>query len=100
LTDLSPEIVAYKKAVTKMRGLPATDKRSWKNQAEIHGQVLGSFGSCRHQSWYFLPWHRAYLHCFEEIVRELSGDQNFALPYWDWSTQVTLPKPFWRQNNP
>jgi len=83
-----------------MRALPATDKRSWKNQAEIHGQLLGSFGSCRHASWYFLPWHRAYLHCFEEIVRELSGDPNFALPYWDWSTQVTLPKQFWGSNNP
>jgi hypothetical protein len=83
-----------------MRALPASDKRNWKNQAEIHGAILGGFGVCRHSSWYFLPWHRAYLYCFEEIIRELSGDQNFALPYWDWSTQTTLPAPFWGNNNP
>ncbi|MEG4086350.1 tyrosinase family protein [Microcoleus sp. POL10_C6] len=30
----------------------------------------------------FLVWHRLYLYHFENIVRALSGDKNFALPYW------------------
>lgn len=30
----------------------------------------------------FLVWHRLYVYHFENIVRALSGDENFALPYW------------------
>lgn len=100
LNDQSPDIVSLKEAVKKMKALDPADQRHWRKQAEIHGAILGSFGSCRHGSWYFLPWHRAYLFAFEEIVRELSGNEDFALPYWDWSTQHTLPAPFWGDGNP
>ena len=95
-----PEIVALKKAVTKMKALVETDRRSWVNQAKIHGQILGDFGSCQHQNWFFLPWHRMYLFFFEDIVRKLGEDENFALPYWDWSRTHQLPVLFWGNGNP
>src|SRR5208282_117130 len=39
-------------------------------------------------------WHRMYLYWFERIVRSQSGDNTWALPYWDWQTNLTLPAMF------
>ncbi len=95
----SPEVKSYKKAVAEMKKLPAADKRSWEFQTKIHGW-LNEFNECEHGSWNFLPWHRAYLFYFEEICRELSKDESFALPYWDWSANPQVPDLFWGQDNP
>lgn len=75
-------------AITAMKALPASDQRSWDNQVAIHGTTP------RHHSWLFLPWHRAYLFYFEEICRELTGTDTFALPYWNWTTTPTIPAEF------
>lgn len=72
-----------------MKALPASDRRSWQNQALIHQNF------CPHGNWLFLPWHRAYLHCFEEICKELAHDEGFALPYWNWTLNRSVPAPFW-----
>lgn len=32
----------------------------------------------------FLPWHRLYMLHWEHEIRKLTGDSNFAIPYWDW----------------
>lgn len=32
----------------------------------------------------FLPWHRLYLYYYERTLRQYSGDEAFALPYWDY----------------
>lgn len=102
LDENSSDIIALRRGVAAMRALPAADKRHWIKQAEIHGKVLGNFGQCKHGNWFFLPWHRGYLHFFEDIIRKLSGDSAFALPYWDWSRHPMLPAPFWSGtlNNP
>jgi tyrosinase len=34
----------------------------------------------------FLPWHRLYVDYFERIIRKVSGDDAFTLPYWDYSS--------------
>lgn len=94
LDPAGPELTAYKAAVTAMKALPASDKRSWNNQALIHQN------SCPHGNWFFLSWHRAYLFAFEAICRELSGDANFALPYWNWQAQPSVPAPFWVAGSP
>jgi tyrosinase len=78
----------YARVVAAMKALPETDPRSWSRQAQIHQ----SYG--RHASWLFLPWHRAYLSFFEQIGRELSGEETFAVPYWDWTAQPTVPAAF------
>jgi tyrosinase len=47
---------------------------------------------CPHGNWWFYVWHRGYVGYFEQTIRALSGDDNFAMPYWDW-TQHWDPDP-------
>jgi len=42
----------------------------------------------------FLGWHRLYLLAFEDVVRGILGDDDFNLPYWDYTTDPRLPEPF------
>jgi tyrosinase len=102
----------YARAIEKMQALDSgqgdpTDPRSWRFQAAIHGypELEASkdhprrWGSCRHDSWFFLAWHRMYLLFFERMVQFHLGDPSWALPYWDY-TKVEdeaariLPEPF------
>lgn len=48
-----------------------------------------------HFSWSFLPWHRAYLYHFEEILKAAVGNSQLTLPYWDWEKDRALPAQFW-----
>ena len=83
-----PILVAYKAAVTEMKRrsqVNPSDPTGWTAQAQIHNT------RCPHSNWYFFPWHRAYLLAFEDICRQASGNPDFALPYWDWTQQRTLP---------
>ena len=98
----------YAKAVQAMQALPITNPRSWRYQAAIHDYALGAdplavpgeqlpseseqgrfWRQCQHNSWFFLPWHRMYLHHFETIVAAhvvaLGGPPGWALPYWNYS---------------
>jgi tyrosinase len=89
----------YGKAVVALQNRPVTDPTNWGYLAAIHGYITAPFSSaaadrdfwkkCQHQSWYFLPWHRAYLICFEQIVADavvkVGGPQGWALPYWNYS---------------
>ena len=54
---------------------------------------------------FFLPWHRMYVYFFERIVRSLSGDPAFALPYWNYSTSTPaqhgiIPPQFRQKGDP
>jgi hypothetical protein len=97
LNDSSPQIVAYRNAITAMQALPATNPASWLAQANIHGTFSPPPGmitdACQHSSGatnlFFLSWHRMYLYYFERIVRQQSGDASFALPYWGYSPSST-----------
>jgi hypothetical protein len=72
------------------------DPRGWSVQAGLHTR------RCQHGNWWFLPWHRAYLHYFERLIQDAVSDQNFALPYWDWTdpSQLALPAEFREQGSP
>jgi tyrosinase len=95
-----PVLNAYRAAIVKMRALPATDPLSWSAQAAIHGTLAPLPGMihdvCQHGTDFFLSWHRMYLYYFERIVRKMSGDPDFALPYWGYSPtgKRSLPEPF------
>lgn len=87
-----PIIQAFKDAVAKMKALDTSDPSNplgWTNQANIH------YNHCPHGNWFFLPWHRIYLLYFERICRKLSGNSDFALPYWNWTTHPAIPDVFW-----
>jgi tyrosinase len=94
LAPNDPIIQSYAAAVQAMQGLPTSDPRNWTRQAQIHNSF------CRHQNWLILPWHRAYLFYFERICRELSGNSDFALPYWNWTANRQVPAPFWDTGSP
>ncbi|MBI3821883.1 MAG: tyrosinase family protein [Planctomycetes bacterium] len=53
---------------------------------------------------YFLPWHRAYIYYLEEIIRDVSGEKSFTLPYWNYSVaganHGVLPPEFRMKNDP
>lgn len=100
LTASSPTIVSLKKGIAAMQALPASNPLNWNNFANIHGigpaPPSGSnplWDTCQHGSWWFLPWHRMYLWFFERAISKLSGDANFALPFWDYTdpTQRAIP---------
>src|SRR5690242_2937381 len=77
----------YGRAIGEMRKRPITDPTSWRFQAAIHDYLRSAdplavqreklpaltirrrfWAQCQHGSWFFLPWHRMYLHFFEQIV--------------------------------
>jgi tyrosinase len=87
-----PILEAYRDGIAAMQALGGADPRNWMRQAEIHQN------HCPHGNWFFLAWHRAYILSFERIIRELSGYADFALPYWDWRCQRSIPATFWGTN--
>ncbi len=105
LADDDPIITAYGDAVAAMQAKADSDPTSWAFQAAMHGSLsnapLPQWNQCRHGSWYFVSWHRAYLYYFERIVRAQvvanGGPADWALPYWNYDgggTHNTLPTAF------
>lgn len=115
-----PTLYWYGRAIEIMQTRPITDPTSWRFLAAVHdydpnddpfavpGEALPSaqiqaqfWRQCQHGSWFFLPWHRMYLYIFEQIVAaavvQAGGPQGWALPYWNYSTDLDarlLPTPF------
>jgi hypothetical protein len=54
---------------------------------------------CKHGSFFVLPWRRMYIFYFEKVLRAASGDLNFALPYWRWTSHRAMPLPFRSPSN-
>jgi tyrosinase len=53
----------------------------------------------------FLPWHRMFVCHLEEIIRAISGEDSFTLPYWNYSVADTairgvIPPEFTQKNDP
>jgi tyrosinase len=94
LSPTDPIVETYKDAVRKMHALPATDERSWRGQARIH------LDHCHRQPQHFLPWHRLYTIKFEDIIRQVTGNEAFTLPYWDWTANPQMPRIFFGSGNP
>jgi tyrosinase len=86
----SPEgrkmLASYAKGVDAMLKLPPDHPQNWFRNAFIH------LMDCPHGNWWFYVWHRGYLGFFERSIRALSGDDDFALPYWDWTQLPAIPE--------
>ncbi len=100
-------------AFEKMRALGCESGISWYYQGAIHSipnaingdnkfcakyqttkDKLWAWADCTHNgsdsaSLNFLLWHRMYIWYLEKIVRELSGKDDFALPYWNYGSTQT-----------
>jgi hypothetical protein len=109
---------ALRKGVAAMKTRKPSDPLSWFFQAAVHGVTDYLWGEAakidpdvlnvdrakywnqcphfRQNSANFLPWHRAYTYHFEEILRMHTEEDDFALPYWDYSlpSQMDFPKFF------
>ena len=46
-----------------------------------------------HSGPVFLPWHRYFLITLENLLRRALDDDDFRLPYWDWSADAELSEP-------
>ena len=97
---LAPHLATYKAGVQAMQALAASNPRSWAAQAGIHGTVAGGFNLCQHGTPHFFSWHRAYLFFFEQIIRNLTGESRFALPYWNWNQDPVLHPDFLDASGP
>jgi tyrosinase len=122
----------YADGVSRMKALFESDPLSWTFQWYIHAvrgdrtkttelnriypvpgpeRVLAStvwstcqahFNSANRP--FFLPWHRMYLLRFERIIRKLTNQPTFTLPYWNYSasgsTHGILPAAFRVSSSP
>ena len=99
-----PVLDTYARGVRLMKDLDPQDTTpdSWIWAANTHGieattTPRPAWAQCAHQSLFFLPWHRAYLAWFESTIRRLAGEDDWGLPYWDYSDPTSdrlLPPEF------
>lgn len=106
------KVAAFEKAIAEMRKRDIqspNDPTGWLYQAAVHGKDVSDndqpknlWNQCKHNSWWFLPWHRAYIFQFEKMLQKYSGDNKLRLPYWDYSdpNQRVLPAIFRKQTSP
>jgi len=92
------ETTRLRLAYQRLRDLTTSDPsdpRGWMQQANVHCWLCGGSpsGADVHQSWSFLPWHRAYLYFHERILCKLLADNSFRLPYWDWDATISRNLP-------
>ncbi|AWH21607.1 MULTISPECIES: tyrosinase family protein [Stenotrophomonas] len=78
-------LASYARGIRAMLALPPDDPRNWFRNAFVH------LMDCPHGNWWFYVWHRGYVGYFEQTIRSLSGDPQFAMPYWDWTDLPKIP---------
>ncbi len=87
---------ALRDAYGKLQAFKASDNRSWIHWAGYHG--FNNYDCWHHAKTgppperdfpydLFLPWHRAYLHYFEHVVRE--QNEQAIPPWWDWTSDAS-----------
>jgi hypothetical protein len=95
-----PIVATYRDGIGLLKQKAAGVKSGWVGLAGIHGLNLRAYHFCPHGNWYLLPWHRAYILTYERFIRELTGNRDFALPYWDWTNDPTMPEVFLKPTTP
>jgi tyrosinase len=89
-----PDLSTYRDFVGILQGKDQSQPVSWVGFASQHGTTSGGYKYCPHGDWYFLPWHRAYVLMYEQAARALTGNKDFAMPYWNWTEVRTMPEAF------
>ncbi|MEM9337660.1 MAG: tyrosinase family protein [Bacteroidota bacterium] len=108
--EAAADLEALKIANEKMREMDCSNPLSWYYQGAIHltpdsvidnrlcpqyqrmadAASFPGWRGCTHDAEemsrpHFLTWHRLYIWYYEKIVRKLSGKEDFALPYWEYT---------------
>jgi len=82
LDPTDPGSKYYKAALGADPDVAKVDRRFW-NQCPHYGQNSADF----------LPWHRAYIFHFEQILRVHTGENDFSLPYWNYGPKANRKFP-------
>jgi tyrosinase len=101
---------SYRDGVAAMMAIhDARDVRSWHYWHNAHHMSRGKppaamaavWNQCKHHRVpYFYAWHRGFVYFFEQMLRTMSGNPNFALPYWDYYRHPELPEIFAHERLP
>jgi polyphenol oxidase len=99
--------LGYMRNGSRANPLPVDSPLQWDQFALTHAQHCTEadqgHGPQVHWSWFFLPWHRAYLFFVERtlafFLTKFLGrkGETFALPYWDWESHKSVPNTRERQ---
>lgn len=105
LTRDSDDVRMYQDAVQWMRARSdrnPLDPMGWAQHWAHHSVfcATNTFQYQIHYGWNFLPWHRAYLFNLEQKIRRVLNEPSFALPYWDWTKNPTIPEWYFGDDNP
>jgi tyrosinase len=78
-------LASYATALKNLMALKPTDAHNLFRNAFVHTM------DCPHGNWWFFVWHRGYLGWWEKVLRDASGNKDFAIPYWDWTELPRIP---------
>ncbi len=90
------EVTNLIKAFKGILGKDTSDPNSYFVQAGYHW-FPGPNLYCQHHVNNYNPWHRAYLHSFENALRSVPGCENVTLPYWDFGNTSEFPELFTKE---
>lgn len=96
-------LAKFEDAVRTMQSHSESDPKGWLRNAHAHARycsVAETDPDQVHFCYFFLAWHRAYIWVTERKIREISGDESFSYPYWNWSTDRHIPAAFARSGSP
>ena len=65
------------------------------NRYDDYVWMHNTVGSRAHFGSAFGPWHREFLRQFEFDLRQVSGNDDIVIPFWDWTTGRVSGDPNW-----
>lgn len=96
VSDLTPgEKTTYRQAVLDLKTAPSripnaqtavTNGGGTPNRYDDYVWIHNVIGGGAHRGPAFGPWHRELLRQFELDLRQVSGNPDICIPYWDWTT--------------
>jgi tyrosinase len=91
---------AFVDAVLKLKKTPSPFGKNHISLYDVfvyyHRRVVNLRNDGAHQGPAFLPWHREFLYAFESALINASGDDDLAIPYWDWTDPASTRAVFSR----
>jgi hypothetical protein len=102
----SNRLAKFEGAVKEMQDRSArnpNDPKGWLANANMHRDfcsIDGGDPAQIHFCWWFIAWHRAYISVTERKIREISGDDSFSYPYWNWSSDRHIPPAYAKPGSP